>query len=43
MSLLFSKRGYDLKIEFKSKECIDLVLKPLTDHVTIKVNGVSYK
>jgi putative transposase len=39
MSLLLNKRGYDLKIGLKSKECIDLVLKPLTDHVTIKVNG----
>ena len=39
MSLLLSKRVSDLKIGLKSKECIDLVLKPLTDHVTIKVNG----
>jgi putative transposase len=39
MSHLLDKRGYDLKIGLKSKECIDLVLKPLTDHVTIKVNG----
>ena len=39
MSLLLNKRVSDPKIGLKSKECIDLVLKPLTDHVTIKVNG----
>jgi putative transposase len=39
MSLLSYKRGYTPKIWLKSKECIDFVLKPLTDHVTIKVNG----
>jgi hypothetical protein len=39
MFLLLDKRGYDLRIGLKSNECIDLVLKPLTDHATIKVNG----
>ena len=39
MSLLSNKRVYDHKFGLKSKECIDSVLKPLTDHVTIKVNG----
>jgi len=33
------KPVYAPKIELKSKECIDAVLKPLTDHVTIKING----
>ncbi|AKB70029.1 ISH3 family transposase [Methanosarcina mazei] len=27
------------KLELKSKYCIDLVLQPLTSHVTIKING----
>lgn len=39
MSLLPSKSGYSPKIELKSKECIDAVLQPLKDHVTIKING----
>ena len=39
MSLLPSKSGYGPKIELKSKECIDAVLQPLKDHVTIKING----
>jgi hypothetical protein len=28
-------------MELRSKECIDAVLKPLTDHVTININGVN--
>ena len=39
MSLLPHKQGYSPKIGLKSKECIDFVLQPLKDHVTIKVNG----
>ena len=39
MSLLPSKSGSGPKIELKSKECIDAVLQPLKDHVTIKING----
>ena len=39
MSLLPYKHGYSPKIGLKSKECIDFVLQPLKDHVTIKVNG----
>ena len=39
MSFLPSKSGYGPKIELKSKECIDAVLQPLKDHVTIKING----
>lgn len=39
MSLLPSKSGHSPKIELKSKECIDAVLQPLKDHVTIKING----
>ena len=39
MSLLSYKHGSSPIIELKSKECIDLVLQPLKDHVTIKVNG----
>lgn len=39
MSLFASKSGYGSKIELKSKECIDAVLQPLKDHVTIKING----
>ena len=39
MSLLSSKSGSGLKIELKSKECINAVLQPLKDHVTIKING----
>jgi putative transposase len=27
------------KVELKSKECIDYVLQPLKDHITIKING----
>ena len=39
MSLLSSKSGYNPKIELKSKKCIDTVLRPLSDNVTIKING----
>jgi putative transposase len=39
MSLLPNKSGYNPKIELKSKKCIDTVLQPLSDHVTIKING----
>ncbi|HEY3361703.1 MAG TPA: ISH3 family transposase [Methanosarcina sp.] len=39
MSLLSSKSGSGLKIELKSKECINAVLQTLKDHVTIKING----
>jgi IS4 transposase len=39
MSLLPNKPTNKPKIELKSKKCIDTVLKPLTDHVTIKING----
>jgi putative transposase len=39
MALLPYKYGYSPKIGLKSKECIDFVLQPLKDHVTIKVNG----
>jgi putative transposase len=39
MPLLPYKHGYSPKIELKSKECIGLVLQPLKDQVTIKVNG----
>jgi len=39
MSLLPSKPGYGPKIELTSKKCIDAVLQPLNDHVTIKING----
>jgi hypothetical protein len=39
MSLLPYKHGYSPKIGLKSNECIDFVLQPLKDHVTIKVNG----
>ncbi len=39
MSLLSYKCGYDSKIELKSKNCLDLVLKPLTSHITLKING----
>ena len=39
MSFLPYKHGYSPKIGLKSKECIDFVLQPLNDHVTIKVNG----
>jgi len=39
MSLLSYKPVYRPKIELKSKECIDAILQPLKDHVTIKING----
>jgi putative transposase len=39
MPLLSYKSGYNSKIELKSKKCIDTVLQPLSDHVTIKING----
>ena len=39
MSFLSYKHVYSPKIELKSKECFYLVLQPLKDHVTIKVNG----
>ena len=39
MSFSSFKPGYIAKIELKSKECIDYVLQPLKDHVTIRING----
>jgi putative transposase len=39
MFILLYKHRYDPKFGLKSKECIDFVLKSLTDHITIKVNG----
>ena len=39
MSLLSNKPRYNPKIELKSRKCIDTVLRPLSDHVTIKING----
>ncbi|AKB29087.1 hypothetical protein MSSIT_2368 [Methanosarcina siciliae T4/M] len=39
MSLLSYKPGNNPKLELKAKECIDAVLRSLTDHVTIKING----
>jgi IS4 transposase len=39
MSFSSFKPGYTHKVELKSKECIDYVLQPLKDHVTIKING----
>ncbi|HWR24810.1 MAG TPA: ISH3 family transposase [Methanosarcina sp.] len=39
MSLLPSKSGYRPKTVLKSKECVDAVLQPLKDNVTIKING----
>ena len=39
MSLLSSRSGSGPKIELKSKECIDSVLQPLKDYITIKING----
>lgn len=39
MSLFTSKSRYGSRIELRSKECIDAVLQPLKDHVTIKING----
>ena len=39
MPFFTSKPLYSSKIELKSKECIDTVLQPLKDHITIKVNG----
>ena len=39
MSLLSNKPGLNPKIELKSKKCIDTVLRPLSDHVTINING----
>lgn len=38
MSFLQYKSRYSPKIELKSKECIDAVLQPLTDHLTLKIN-----
>jgi putative transposase len=38
MYFLSYKHDSNSKIGSKSKECIDLVLQPLKDHVTIKVN-----
>jgi putative transposase len=40
MSYLISKGEYNSKIELKSSECSNTVLQPLTDHVTIKINGL---
>ena len=39
MPLLSNKSGYRPRIELKSRKCIDTVLQPLSDHVTIKING----
>jgi putative transposase len=39
MPFLSYQRGNNPRIELKSKICIGLVLQPLKDHVTIKVNG----
>jgi phosphatidylserine/phosphatidylglycerophosphate/cardiolipin synthase-like enzyme len=39
MSHLPNKPEFNPKIELKSKKCIDTVLRPLSDHVTIKING----
>jgi putative transposase len=39
MSFSSFKHGYTRKAELKSKECIDAVLQPLKDHVTLKING----
>ncbi len=39
MSHSSHKAGYSPKIELKAKECIDAALRPLNDHVTIKING----
>ena len=39
MSLFSNKPGFNPRIELKSKKCIDTVLRPLSDHVTIKING----
>ena len=39
MSLLSNKPRYKPIIELKSKNCIETVLQPLSDHVTIKING----
>ena len=39
MSLLSNKPRYKPIIELKSKKCIETVLQPLSDHVTIKING----
>jgi putative transposase len=34
-----NKLGFNPKIKLKSKKCIDTALQPLSDHVTIKING----
>jgi putative transposase len=39
MSFLPLKSGYYPEIGLKSKVCIDAILQPLKDHVTIKING----
>jgi putative transposase len=39
MSFSSFKPVYTRKVELKFKECIDAVLRPLKDHVTIKING----
>ena len=39
MPFLSYKHGNNPRIELKSKICIDTVLQPLKDHITIKVNG----
>ena len=39
MSFPSFKPGYTCKVELKSKECIDYVLRPLKDRVTIRING----
>ena len=38
MSFSSIKPGYTRKVELKSKKCIDYVLQPLKDHVTIRIN-----
>jgi len=39
MHILSNKPGYRPLIELKSSKCIDTKLQPLSDHVTIKING----
>lgn len=39
MPLLSNNHIFNPKIELKSRKCIDTVLRPLSDHVTIKING----
>jgi putative transposase len=39
MSFSPIKPGYTHKVELKSKECVNYVLQPLKDHVTIRINS----